>query len=61
MQRLQLAEGAPEGLGVWRLSLGLNAPEPSGSVPSGFTVTPTSYAPWRLARPCGDCYQRTPV
>ena len=26
MQRLQLAEGAPEGLGVWRLSLGLNAP-----------------------------------
>ncbi len=26
MQRLQLAEGAPEGLEVWRLSLGLNAP-----------------------------------
>lgn len=25
MQRLQLAEGAPEGLEVWRLSLGLNA------------------------------------
>lgn len=26
MQRLQLAEGAPEGLEVWRLSLDLNAP-----------------------------------